>query len=130
MDLTQARLKYLKKKEESSSEQLWIQVGTNVNGKEQDRIGEWYVGLNSSDGTRVYFSVGDGYYGNIPELRIYQLNGGSEWTEQQTDEPISLSVTWFDTSNRNVKDLITISADGNRFAVSSYNYNNQGTVGI
>jgi hypothetical protein len=117
--LIQARFKYLKKNEETS-EELWTQVGNAIIGeKNNDRFGSYYVGLNSLDGTRVYFSAGY----DSPQLRIYELDSASqEWVELATDAPILLR------PYTDLKELITISADGNRFAVSYFNRKGSVTI--
>jgi len=104
-------------KSDASSEEKWTQVGNDIIGKNSgDHIGYYYVVLNSLNGTRVYFSTGK----NLPQLRIYQVDCSSQdWVELVIDTSTPISLQRY----TDQKDLITISADGNRFAVSSYRYN-------
>ena len=54
-----------------------------------------------------------------PQLQIYKIDSVfQEWLEQATDTAILLPQY-----EKNQKELIAISADGNRFAVSSFIYN-------
>ena len=110
-------------KREDSSDELWTQLGNDIVGKgDNDMIGDSYVGLNSSDGSRVYFS-GAGAQDGSP-IRIYQFDSPSqEWVQLAIDTSIFLQLI-------PSKNLITISA-GNRIALSPYNNNistNQGSA--
>jgi len=129
-DSYSGKIQVFEKNEESSSEKLWTQLGTDIIGDESSDIGYYYVGLNSSDGSRVYFS------GSSTQLLIYEFDSQSqEWIQQAIDDLVTLpfSVQQPDVDS---KDLITISADGNRFAVSTYkpknayNLETEGTVTI
>jgi len=92
-----------------ADQQLWVQVGADINGKrDNDDIGNWYLHLNSMDGSRVIFSVGHGFQGKIGKTRVYEFDEKQqEWNK----------LGYADINSDYFKAVAT-SADGNRLAIS------------
>jgi len=101
-----------------ADQQLWVQVGADINGKtDNDEIGNKFLHLNSMDGSRVIFSVGHGFQGKIGMTRVYEFDEmQQEWNKLGYD------------INSDYFKAAATSADGNRIAISFVPFYPQGNT--
>ena len=95
----------------------WNKLGTDIDGEAANDYSGYSVSL-SSDGSRVAIGApfNDGNGDDSGHVRIYDWNG-SAWDQVGSDIN-------GEAANYEFGLLVSLSADGNRVAISSYNYSN------